>query len=69
MSDARPLPVNTLTMAELPAVTGTPADRDTLRSEMPWAQSVIAEHWREFGGLESVVAAEAGYVYRWHRGQ
>lgn len=67
MSDPRPLAVNTLTMAELPAVTGTPADRSVLRSEMPWSQQIIADHWQAFGGLQAVTAVEAGFLYRWSR--
>lgn len=67
MTPAKPLALPTLTMAELPAVTGTPADRDTLRAQMPWSQSVIAEHWAVFGGLQAVTAVEAGYIYRWSK--
>lgn len=67
MSDPLPLPVATLTMAELDEPTGTPADRDVLRSAMPWSQQIIADHWQTFGGLQNVTAVEAGYVYKWSR--
>ena len=63
----KPLPLRTLTTADLPPATGTPATRDDLRARMPWSQACIAEHWREFGGLGAVTACEAGLVYRWSR--
>ena len=62
-----PLALHTLTAAELEQPTGTPATRDDLRAHMSWCQSLIAEHWREFGGLQGVIAVEAGLVYRWSR--
>ena len=68
LPDARPLALPTLTLADLPPVTGTPATRAQMRAHMPWSQALIADHWREFGGLGAVVAAEGGYVYRWQRG-
>lgn len=68
MTPAKPLALRTLTLAELPPVTGTPADRDTLRSAMPWSQALIADHWQAFGGgLQAVTAVEAGFLYRWSR--
>ena len=62
-----PLALHTLTLADLPPVTGPPATRDDLRAHMPWSQALIADHWREFGGLQGVTACEAGLVYRWSR--
>lgn len=64
----RPLALHSVSARDESPV-GEPATKQTMRECMPWTLQTMQAHAAEWGMPAAVVAVEAGYVYRWSKGE